>query len=332
MSHPRRIEVMDGNSPPLGVHARAEHTRRAEQHTHRPGVHGIYHRLPSLVGLALLYEADFACWDAVVLHQFALDFGVHAPTTSGLVRAQIRKDELRAFLRVVLAVILRYHLGAMARLVVGVVLVVRVNHAHVQCHFPCIVRGDEHLRLLLRFRERRSAQYRRVARLGELHQLPDKHLLVRGGRYVVQYLVLLRTVHANVLRRAVVGYLVVERRQLRHLDEVAEAFLLHDVVRHVELEIGRLLGEDGSPCVEAADVLFLQRLRAQVFEQQVQFRQRVADGRARQERRPQVPARPFLYGADGEQQVQRLLASLGVAQPRHTVMARVERQVLELVT
>ena len=46
---------------------------------------------------------------------------------------------------------------------------------------------------------------------------------------------------------------------------------------------------------------------------------------------PQVPARPLLYGADGEQQVQRLLASLGVAQPRHTVMARVERQVLELV-
>ncbi len=157
----------------------------------------------------------------------------------------------------------------MARLVVGVVLVIRVYHAHVQCHFPCIVRGDEHLRLLLRFRERRSAQYRRIARLGELHQLPDKHLLVRGGRYVVQYLVLLRTVHANVLRRAVVGYLVVERRQLRHLDEVAEAFLLHDVVRHVELEIGRLLGEDGSPCVEAADVLFLQRLRAQVLEQQV---------------------------------------------------------------
>ena len=57
----------------------------------------------------------------------------------------------------------------------------------------------------------------------------------------------------------------------------------------------------------------------------------VGNGRARQERRPQVPARALLYGADGEQQVQRLLASFGVAQPRHTVVAGVERQVLELV-
>ena len=86
---------------------------------------------------------------------------------------------------------------------------------------------------------------------------------------MVQYLVLLRSVHAHVLRRAVVGYLVVERRQFRHLDEVAEAFLLHDAVRHVELEVRCLLGEDGSPCVEAADVLFLQRLRAQVLEEQI---------------------------------------------------------------
>ena len=39
-----------------------------------------------------------------------------------------------------------------------------------------------------------------------------------------------------------------------------------------------------------------------------------------------ISARPFLYGADGEQQVQRLLAPLGVAQPRHSVVARVERQ------
>ena len=96
----------------------------------------------------------------------------------------------------------------------------------------------------------------------------------------MQYLVLLRTVHANVLRRAVVGYLVVERRQLRHLDEVAEAFLLHDVVRHVELEVGRFLCEDCRPCVETADVLLLQRFRSQVLEQQVQFRERIADGRS----------------------------------------------------
>ena len=172
-------------------------------------------------------------------------------------------------MRVVLAVILRYRLGAMARLVVRVVFIRRVYHAHVQRHFPGVVRGDEHLRLLLRFRQLTTPQQGGVARLGELHQLFDKHLLVGRGRYVMEYLVLLRTVHAYILRRAVIGYLVVESRQFRHLDEVSEAFFLHDVVRHVELEIRRLLGEYRRPCVEAADVLFLQRLRAQVLEQQI---------------------------------------------------------------
>ena len=85
----------------------------------------------------------------------------------------------------------------------------------------------------------------------------------------MQYLVLLRTFHANVLRRAVVGYLVVERRQFGYFNKVAETFLLHDAVRYVELKVGRLLSEYRRPCVETADVLLLQRLRAQVLEQQI---------------------------------------------------------------
>ena len=228
-------------------------------------------------------------------------------------------------------VILRYHLGAVARLVVRVVFIFRVYHTHVQCHLPRVVRGDEHLRLFLRFRQRQPAEQCGIARLGKFHQLFDEIFLVGCGRYVVQYLVLVRSVHTHVLRRAVVRYLVVERRQLRHFDEVAEAFLLHDVVRHIELEIRRLLGEDRRPCVKASDVLPLQLLRAEVLEQQVQLRQRVADGRARQERRPQIFSRPLLNGAYGKQQVQCLLAAFRVAQPRHTVMSCVECQVLELV-
>ena len=141
----------------------------------------------------------------------------------------------------------------------------------------------------------------------------------------------MRTVHAHVLRRAVIRYLVVEGGKLRHFDEVAEALLLHHVVRHVELEVCRLLGEYRRPSVETPDVLPFQLLRAQVLEQQVQFSQRVADGRAGKERSSQILARALLYGADGEEHVQRLLAPLRVAQPRHTVVARVERQVLELV-
>ena len=45
----------------------------------------------------------------------------------------------------------------------------------------------------------------------------------------------------------------------------------------------------------------------------------------------QVSARALLYGAYGKEHVQCLLASLAVAQSRHTVMARVERQIFELV-
>ena len=81
-------------------------------------------------------------------------------------------------------------------------------------------------------------------------------------------------------------YFVVKGGKLRHFDEVAETLLLHHVVCHVELEVGRLLGEDSRPCVETADVLPFQFLRAQVLKEQVQFRQTVGNSRAGQERSP----------------------------------------------
>ena len=177
-------------------------------------------------------------------------------------------------------IILRNHLCAVARLVVRVVFIVRVYHPHIKSHFPCVVSGNEHLRLLLRLRQRRPAEYRSVAALGELHKFSDELLLLRSRRYVVQYLVLLRSVHSHILRRAVVCDLVVEHRQLRHFDEVAETLLLHYIVCHIELEVGGLLGENRRPCVEAADVLPLQFLGTEILEQQIQFSQGVADGRA----------------------------------------------------
>ena len=198
---------MDCDTPFLRVHTRSEHGGGAEQHAHRSGVHGVYHPLACLVGLALLNEAHLACRDAVVLRQFPLYLAVHVPPVARLVRSQIREHELRAFLRVIPVVILRNRLGAVRSLVVGVVFVMRVYHAHIESHLAGVVGGDKHLRLLLRFRQGWSAQQRGVTRLGELHQLLDEVLLLRRRRYVVQYLVLVRTVHAHVLRRAVVGYL-----------------------------------------------------------------------------------------------------------------------------
>src|SRR5574344_2610594 len=328
---PRCIQMMDGDTPFLRVHARSEHRGGTKQYTHRPGVHGVYHCFASLVRLALLNEAHLACRYAVILRQFSLYLAVHVPPVARLVCTQIRENELRAFLRVVFMVILSYHLGAVARLVVGVVFVIGIYHAHIPSHLPRVVGSDEHLCLLLRFRQRQPAQQRGVASLRKFHQLFDEIFLVRCRRYVVQYLVLVRTIHTHVLRRAVVGDLIVEGGKLRHFDEVAETFLLHHVVCHVELEVGCLLGENSRPCVEAADVLPFQFLGTQILEEQVQFRQAVGYGRTGEECRPQVLASALLYGAYCKEHIQGFLAPFRVSQPRHTVMPGVESQVLKLV-
>ena len=129
----------------------------------------------------------------------------------------------------------------------------------------------------------------------------------------MEYLVLVRTVNAHILRRAVVRYLVIEGGKLRHFDEVAETLLLDHIVRHVKFKIRRLFGEYRRPSVETPDVLPFQFFRAQILEQQIQLRQRIADGSAGKESRPQVLARALLYGADGKEHVQCLLASLAVS-------------------
>ena len=338
----------------LRIDARSEHGGRAENNPYLALVHRVDNGLARLVGLALLDEANLRGGNTVILHELAFDFAVHVELRSTLLllgrgnkfplpslnrrgplprlkRPQIREDELRSFLRVVLAVVFCNHTGAVARFVVCMVVVVRVDQPHVERHLAGVVRCDQHLGLVLRFGERRATEYRRVARLGELHQLFDELLLLWRGRDVVEHLVLVGAIHADVLRRAVVGNLGVERRQLRDFDEVAEALFLHDVVRYRELEISGFLGEDRRPRIERVDILPFQLFWAQVFEQQVQLRQRVADGRARQERRAQILARALLYGADGIEHIERLLTAVLIAQPRHTVVARVEHQVFELV-
>ena len=137
----------------------------------------------------------------------------------------------------------------------------------------CVIGGDQHLCLLFRFRQGRSTEQRGVARLGELHQFLNEVLLLRRGRYMVQYLVLGRTVNAHILRRAVVRDFIIEGGKLRHFDEVAETLLLDHIVRHVKFKIRRLLGKYRRPSVETPYVLPFQLLRAQVLEQQVQFSQ-----------------------------------------------------------
>ena len=81
------------------------------------------------------------------------------------------------------------------------------------------------------------------------------------------YLVLLRPVHAYIRRRAVIGNLIVESRQFRHFDKIAEPFFLYYLIRNRKLKVGSLLGKDSRPCIETVDVLPFQFLRAEIFEQ-----------------------------------------------------------------
>ena len=264
---------MDGHASFLRIDTRAQHFGGAEQHTDAPLVHRLNHRLALLLGLGFLNEAYLVFGDAVVFDQFALDFAVRVPLVR-LVRTQVAEHELRALMFGISVVILRNHVGAVGRLVVAVVVIFqRVDEPHVKRHLAGIVGGDEHLGLFFLLGQRRTAQYGGIAGLGELHELGDELLLVGRGRDVVQYLVLLRAVDADVLRRAEVGNLGIERGEFGHLDEIAEAFLLHNLVGHGKLVVNGLACEHRRPCVEGADALPLQFVGAQVFEQEVQLGQ-----------------------------------------------------------
>ena len=152
--------------------------------------------------------------------------------------------------------------------------------SHVERGLSAGIRRNEHLSFLLAVRERRTVDEFTVTCLGKLHQTLIKILLVGSGLHVVQDDIHIRTVKTYVLSCAVVGNLVVEGGQLRHFYKVAETFLLHDSIGHVELVVGGLFGIDGCPSIEAMDALLLHRLGTQVLEQQVKFRQAVADGGA----------------------------------------------------
>ena len=66
-------------------------------------------------------------------------------------------------------VVLGNHLGTVARLIVRVIRIIGVNHSHVKSHLPCIICGDEHLRLLLSVRQWRTTQYCGITAFGKLH-------------------------------------------------------------------------------------------------------------------------------------------------------------------
>ncbi len=88
-------------------------------------------------------------------------------------------------------------------------------------------------------------------------------------------LVLHRAVHSDIGRSPVIGDFIIERRKFGHLDEIAKAFLGHDIVGDVELIVGRFLRIDSGPSIETADILVFERIGTKILEKRIQFRQRI---------------------------------------------------------
>ena len=164
-----------------------------------------------------------------------------------------------------------------------VAILLLTNHAQVQTHFAGIVCCDKHLGLFLTFAKRFTPQNSGIARLGKLHQSFDKILLLRRWWNVVQDLILLGTVNANILCCAEVANFGIEGSKLWDLDEGAEALFLDDLVSDGELVVCALLGKDGSPGIKAVDALFLEGLWAQILEEKIEFGQTIGDCRSAEE-------------------------------------------------
>ena len=101
----------------------------------------------------------------------------------------------------------------MAGFVVDVIRVFhRIDHPHIEAHFPREICGDKHLRLLLLFAQWGTIQDRSIACLGKLHQLTDECLLLGCGWDMMQDLELLRTVDADALGRAEIANLPIKQK------------------------------------------------------------------------------------------------------------------------
>ncbi len=322
---------MDRHSAFLGIHTGSQCRGGAEQHADISIVHRLDHLLALLLVLGLLDEAYFVLRNTIVFHELFLDLRKDVPL-AGLVGREVAEDKLCSLLLVVPMVVFRDKPCAVAGLVVGIVTEEAGSYqSHVERGLPAGIGRYEHLSFLLPFGEGRTVDKFSVACLGELHQTLVEVLLVSGGLHVVQDDVHAGTVESYVLACTVVRNLIIEGGQLWHFHKIAEALFLYDGIGHVELIVGGLLRIYRCPCIEAVDALLRHCLRTQVLEQQVQFRQTVADGSAAQESSTQIFARTVLDRADGIEKVQGLLRACGIAQTRHALMAGRKGEVLELV-
>ena len=319
---------MDGDGTPLSIDARAKHGGGADHHTDVTTVHPVDELLLLLFRAGILDKLYLVGRYVVLADKPVLQFLIDAPLTL-LGRGEVTEDELRAPLLIILIIDVTDILCGNAYLRAVTLMVVRIDELRAERAFLAHIGDEEHLGLLLAVTELGTEHEVAVTALGKLQEPLLEVLLVLGGLDVHELNVHVRTLQAHVGSGLVVGDLVIEGAQLRHLDKLTETLLHHDAARYVDLIVAALTGKDGGPRIKAVDVLHGHGLRTEVLEQQVQLRKAVADGRAGEEGGTEVTARALLNGTDGVLEVTRTLAAFRVAETGHTAVPRGEGKVLE---
>ena len=97
--------------------------------------------------------------------------------------------------------------------------------------FAGVVCCNQHLCSFLALTERRTSQKRGIATLGKLHQLSDKDFLIGGRWYVMQYLILLRSVDTDVLGSAKIANLRIKVMGVNVIDWLLIKSRIYNLIR-----------------------------------------------------------------------------------------------------
>ena len=215
---------------------------------------------------------------AVIFDQFTFYFTIYVPLP-GFVSAEVGKDELRTLMLIVLIVVVCNHPGAMAGFIVHMVAETgRIDHTHIERHFTGVIRSNQHLCLIFPIGQFTTIEQFPVACLCKLNQTVDKCRLVGRGWYVMQYLILLRPVDADIGGCTKVGDFGIKGRQFRHFDKVAETLFLYNLVGYRKLVVNGFFSKNGRPRIKSFKVLAFHLLRTQILKQQVQLSKGVGYG------------------------------------------------------
>ena len=258
---------MHGNGTLLSIDTRTKGRGGAKQHPDFTFVHQVNHFLFDLITAGFLNETDFLGRNTIVIHQFIFDLLEDVPLVR-FIGTQIAEDELCSLLLIELLIIFRNESRTMTGFVVRVITEQFLRHkTHIHRSLSTGIGGNKHLTLHLTVIKRRTENQFSVTSLGELYQSLIKVLLVCRRLNVMQDDIHIRTVKADILTSTIVGNLIIEGCQFRHLHEITKALLLYNGISNGKLIIRRFLRIDSSPCVKTVNTLLRHSLGTKVLEQ-----------------------------------------------------------------